>query len=99
MKFEISAIDIAPYDFSLKHSFTADTLDDVLMFMNSFLKGCGYIYDGSIGIVDLNKVEDVYTNDELSSKFEDMIEKVRQHDIEVLEKQERENIYIKNGFL
>ena len=55
MKFTLSAYDEGSFENEVFHTFTGDELSDVLMFMNSFLRGCGYVYDGALDVVESDK--------------------------------------------
>ena len=36
----------------VQHSFELDYLHDVINYMGHFLKGCGYHYEGELGVIE-----------------------------------------------
>lgn len=44
-------------DSTVTHTFNEECLDDVLMCLDQFLRGCGYYYDGALAIAE----EPLYT--------------------------------------
>lgn len=45
------------YGSRVEYQFDAITLSDMLEHYQAFLKGCGYIFDGELEIVDLENIE------------------------------------------
>ena len=45
------------------HEFTADYLPDVLLNIDMFLRGAGYIFDGQVEVVEDNMVGDISHSD------------------------------------
>lgn len=39
-------------DTKVTHTFNQETLDEVVMYMEHFLRGCGYFYDGELTICE-----------------------------------------------
>lgn len=45
------------------HEFSADYLPDVLLNLDMFLRGAGYVYDGELDIIDDTMPDDVQHSD------------------------------------
>lgn len=58
MKFKLSVECESDFKSFVVHEFSAETLPDVLMFVDAFLRGAGFVFDGQLQIVDDEKISE-----------------------------------------
>lgn len=72
MNFTLSAFDLdCPNKSEVTHRFNATELGDVVEFMDLFLKGCGYHYDGQLTICPDEYDSEDRHEDEVEDEFGD----------------------------
>lgn len=60
MKYTLTAVDCDDPEFSIETRFVAATLNDFLRNCEYFLKGAGFVFDGSIEVVEHAKMPSVF---------------------------------------